>query len=459
MSAVVTPPQHEDLSESLECQIIGGLLNRGLHTPTLFDELFTICPATCFKTPTARAAVDIIQELALSSERLTMQALQRGFKGSGRFEAQSSYTLAEIMECGATFMSDAYLLEEAARLAAEHRREQAAQKLARLQADLQTPFGGRPDDVVAAELADVLEALQGGNGASANTRPLQVDLDDFTGTRFLNSYPPNYEYTLQGSLPVKSLGAIAGPPGAGKGTWSIQAAAALAAGLPVLDTWHVRHPVKVLYLSAEDSPAVIHRRLHHALKPLPPDLQAPAARRIRAVSVSGRVSLCRQASATGLQSTPNLKDLENMLKRFEPGVVFLDTLSRFFAIPENGSDLVTEACGFLEELIQKYGCNFLVLHHVSKASGDCVDKEPELSSALSQFSIRGSGALSACVRWALVLAPLGKKLAGNILGGEAGDKPAGSFVAIRVAKKNIGAPEPRFFFGRDENGVLYGSSG
>jgi len=74
---------------------------------------------------------------------------------------------------------------------------------------------------------------------------------------------------------------------------------------------------------------------------------------------------------------------------------------------------------------------------------------------LAPTAIRGASALAGCVRWALLLAQMGKKLAQDTFGETTADKPPGSFVAARVVKKNIGAPEPRFYFGRDEHGLLY----
>ena len=310
------------------------------------------------------------------------------------------------------------------------------------------------DVVKLRDLMDAAAELKPEESEQTPPRPLQINVADYLGTAYLNNYPPSYSWVVKNSLPTACLGVVAGPPGAGKGTFCLQMSASLAAGVPILEHWEPVKPSKVIYLSAEDSAPVIHRRLHHSLIALSEHLREEAASRIVAIPVQGRVSLC-QSDKCDLRISQNMEDLRAIIEEFKPDVVFLDTLARFLNIEENDNRAMTEACSLLEELIKDYGCTIILLHHVNKVSGDCFEDDTALSAALTQTSIRGASALAGCVRWALLLAPMGKKLSEKTFGDLAAGKHAGSFVAVRVGKKNIGAPEPRFYFGRNEHGLLY----
>ena len=61
-------------------------------------------------------------------------------------------------------------------------------------------------------------------------RPLQVDLSQFSGIRYLREYPPAFDWLLDKSFRLNSLGALVGPPGSGKGSFAIQLCVAVASG-------------------------------------------------------------------------------------------------------------------------------------------------------------------------------------------------------------------------------------
>lgn len=287
------------------------------------------------------------------------------------------------------------------------------------------------------------------------SRPLQVDLSDFSGLYYLTNYPPAYEYLFKPTFVRGEVGAIVGPPSVGKGMMSVQIATQLAAGLPIFtDLWGVEAPTRVLYLSAEDSKTTVHRRVHHAMLQLPQEVQYDAARRLHAVSVRGRVHLCQGERNSEIKLTKNLEDLRAILEQIKPGLLFLDTLSRFLGIDENDNPAMTAACGMLEEIVGEYGCNIILLHHTNKAAGDRVDKKM-LDVALSQTAIRGASAFAGAVRWTLNLASLSQKCAVDVLGDEAKGKAPGAFIAMQVSMSNNGISGFRRYFGRGEQGLLY----
>lgn len=286
-------------------------------------------------------------------------------------------------------------------------------------------------------------------------RPLQVDVSAFSGTSYLTTFPPRYEWLLDKSLRRSCLGAIVGPPGAGKGTFAIQLAVAVAAGVPFLDVWPVAVPGPALYLSAEDDAAVINRRAYHALKQLPEEMQAAAGANFYGVPVHGRVNLCHGERGSGVKPTPHLDDLRAMIGQVRPSLLILDTLARFSGVEENDNPAMTAFCGILEDIVAENGCNIILLHHSNKTAGDCVEDPKELSRALTQTAMRGASALAGCIRWGLLMAPLGAGLAVKLIGEDARGRADGSFVACRVGKKNSGAPEPRHYLARDTQGLLY----
>ena len=200
-------------------------------------------------------------------------------------------------------------------------------------------------------------------------RPLQVDLSQFSGTRYLREYPPAFDWLLDKSFRLNCLGAIVGPPGAGKGSLAIQLCVAVASGTSLVDAWHTAAPEPVVYLSAEDDALTIHRRVHHALEQLPEDLREQAAANFYGIPVHGGVNLCRAIGGT-VESTANYEDLRNILDAIRPRLLVLDTLARFSGVDENDNPAMTAFCGLLEGLIDAYGCNIILLHHSNKTSGD-----------------------------------------------------------------------------------------
>lgn len=295
-------------------------------------------------------------------------------------------------------------------------------------------------------------------------RPLKVDLNEFSGTKYLAEYPPSYDWLLKNSLRMGCLGVIVGPPGAGKGTLAIQLCAAVASGTPLLGTWEVGRQGKVLYLSREDDKDVIHRRAHYALKQLPileESRRAEAAANFFGVAVHGEVSICREEFKAATVKTDNFTDLKSLIEEARPVLVVLDTLIRFAGVEENSNPAITAFCAALEELAVEYGCTIILLHHSNKASGDCIDGDGELAHSLTQSAIRGASALAGCVRWAFVMTPISAALAERLILEAEQDEPPkadGSYAACRVAKKNVGPQEARHYLGRGEHGLLFKAS-
>ena len=282
------------------------------------------------------------------------------------------------------------------------------------------------------------------------------DVSQFTGREYFATEPEPYDWLLTDSFARGQLGAFIGPPGAGKGTLSIQLCVAAAAGVSWfgLGSWHIPRPCKALFVSAEDDQKTIHRRIRYALQRLPEKIRERALDNIVGVPVCGNVSLCENTAAGFHKNNVNVGDLDALLSTVKPELLVLDTLSRFFAIPENANDLMTQACGVLEEVCRKRGVTPIVIHHAGKGHGsDLVSNDGELATALSQHAARGATALAGAVRWMFNVAPLQKDFAATIFGENATDYTSGHYLAVKVSKKNIGAPESEKYLERGDDGI------
>jgi hypothetical protein len=286
-------------------------------------------------------------------------------------------------------------------------------------------------------------------------RPIQrLNPADYSGMRYLEAAPPAPDWLLVDSLPRGCIGAIIAPSGTGKGYMALQLSANLAAGAGFFGVWDIPRPFKVLYLTAEESPRVVHERALNSLKRLPPETRQDAAGRLWAIPLQGLIHMSKPDGQGGTMPTDNYFDLDNLIGELRPDVVFVDTFAKFAPCPENDNQAVTIVCGLFEELAAKHGCNVIFLHHTRKAGGAFADSKDELRTALSQSAIRGASALPACIRWGLMMVPLSEEFAFRLIGKQAEGKPAGTFVAARVGKKNEGRSESVFFLDHGENGLF-----
>lgn len=320
--------------------------------------------------------------------------------------------------------------------------------------------GGRSD--AAAQAGPPFDSgpasLPGGRSSpasgSASASPLAVDWRRCTGERFMAETPAPLDFFWENVFMRGDLGAIVGAPGSGKGHLAVRLLTFTGAGLPVFDEWRPRRPERGLYISAEDRLQTIQYRFRDACLALPPGARAAAAANFVGIPVRGRVDLCRHDRHTGLSLTAHHAALRALIADIRPGVVVLDTLSRFLGIDENDNAAMTAACGMLEELGRETGCNLLLIHHSNKFSGDLPDNESALTAALNQTALRGASALSGAFRLLINCASLGPKLAASLLGGEARGEQPGRYMAVRLGKNNYGPLGERLFFRRGAHGFL-----
>ena len=287
-------------------------------------------------------------------------------------------------------------------------------------------------------------------------RPFQVDDPSvYNGSAYLERGPQSFNWLIKDSFRRKQLGIICGPPGSGKGLFSIHLAVALASGTSLFDFWEISEVGTTLLVSAEDDETILGNRLFYALQELPPEAREAAASRIFAVPVQGRVNICQADNAGTVTETDHFQDLKKLVAKVKPDLLVVDTLARVFGIDENSNPAMTAACGLVEEIIAAQGCNVLLIHHSNKHIGsDNAVTEAALAAALGQSAIRGASSLSGAIRWALMMSPLSDELALKLIGQDAAGKPSGQFVGCRVGKKNAGPPETAIYLEKRDHGLL-----
>ncbi len=276
-----------------------------------------------------------------------------------------------------------------------------------------------------------------------------LDFEKASGSFMLDNCPQNYDWLIEQSLRRACIGVIVGAPGCGKGMFVKQLLIAIASGGKCLNTWEVKQSLRCIYISAEDDHLVIHRRLHHALKQLPQSVQHEAAQNIHAFAVHGNVALYADGKVTA-----NFKDLKKLIERYRPHVVVLDTVARFFAIKEGDNAAMTQALGYLEKLCHDYQVNFVLIHHTDKASGVLATDKQKLMDGLEQTALRGWTSLTGSARWQLNIMSLARSFASKTIGDNAGQRNDGTYVALRVCKKNAGHPEGIVYAQRGKHGLL-----
>lgn len=183
--------------------------------------------------------------------------------------------------------------------------------------------------------------------------------------------PEGGRWLVEGLVAEQAVGFIGGVPKTGKTWLGLDLAVAVAAGVPALGRFPVRHSGPVLLYTAEDQAADIRQR-------------------VAGIAQAAGVDLERLA--VGLIIDPVLRlDLDadrdrlaEALGRIKPRLLVLDPLVRLHQSDENSSADISEILGFLRQMQRQHACAILLVHHLRKSGpGD------------TGQALRGSGDLHA----------------------------------------------------------------
>ncbi len=195
------------------------------------------------------------------------------------------------------------------------------------------------------------------------------------------------------------FGLIVGADGIGKG-WlilDILLSAALGRPMNVPAFRRTGTPLTTLYLSCEDDPRILRRRLDqiaHAAEVSPADWRdAERSGRLMFAADIPPLFITLPGSAIPA-ATETLQTLEGRIRMSKADLCVIDPFAAAVLIQsENDNSALNAVAVMLRTLAQDTGCTILLAHHTSKAARDGAD----------HHAARGGSALTGAARWVLRL--------------------------------------------------------
>lgn len=259
---------------------------------------------------------------------------------------------------------------------------------------------------------------------------------------FLNE-PPSLDLIWPGFL-SGTVGALVAPGGVGKSFWALEAAMAIACGVPGGDLVQLnpQRTGHVLYLAGEDPTPALIQRVHAIGQHLCPRSRESIATNLTLLPIMGE--------RLDIMSAPGLDRVRECCE--ETRLIVFDTLSRIHNLDENSNSDMSYVLGRLEQLAVTSGAAVLFLHHVSK--GSARDGQTD-----QQQAARGASALIDNARWCGYVTRMTEGEAARLSEHPSDRRPIGNdrrhqFLRFGVSKTNYGSTPPDRWFVRREHGVL-----
>ncbi len=281
--------------------------------------------------------------------------------------------------------------------------------------------------------AQITAALN--NGPVDINRSNIIDLEQCFSTE-----PPKRRWLINGLIPCGKVGAIIGAGGTGKSNFTMLLARVMASGWGLAD-FEAGDQHKVLIVNVEEDSDDIWRRLSAQKKhyPLKEGEIYYLRKNLLMFPGLGIVKPFMRLDGNNPVFTEWAGWLDRSIANTKPDCVILDTRSRLYGLDENNNDHAAQWIGMLENLVWKYGCTFLIIHHVSKAA----------IGSHSQGASRGASAFVDNCRFIISLAGMEEGIAKKygLVGSE------WKYFSMAASKSNYTKGYKPIWFEKQEEGV------
>jgi len=169
----------------------------------------------------------------------------------------------------------------------------------------------------------------------------------------LSAVPAQIPWLIEELWTDQAVGILGGEPKCCKSFLALDIALSVAAGVPCLRRYPVRHPGPVVYFPAEDSLAIVRQRLD--------GLAAAAALALADVPLH-----VITAVSLRLDLPADRQRLEQTLGVLKPVLLVLDPLIRLHQRDENDASQMAPLLGFLRQLQRQFHLAVVLVHHAKK---------------------------------------------------------------------------------------------
>jgi hypothetical protein len=185
------------------------------------------------------------------------------------------------------------------------------------------------------------------------------------------AFPPD-EFAWGSYLPQSAACGLVGEGAVGKGHLILAVLLHVAAGLPYLG-----HPTKqgpVVFLSAEDAPDRIWRRVQKIVRRMPEPVQAAALANFHLFDATGGAQRLHFIAShrDAVQISDTVREVASfVLTKFGKGavrVLAVDTVARVNPGPENANETMAAIVDAGEHIAKRTGAAVVLVHHTAKAA-------------------------------------------------------------------------------------------
>jgi len=217
------------------------------------------------------------------------------------------------------------------------------------------------------DIADFLEEGNSISDALMLAETVYIDPISFIECGVIPSMQPEEEWILEPLVPTKTIILLDGLGGLGKSIFTMEMSFAVSTGKPfLLENITPVDKYPVLYLSAEET----RYRFNERLKKIQEAYGVATDRFfwISTLSETFKLNTSRIFRKENNQKTPTeVADfLDKAIDRIGPKLVVLDSFINFYGLDENKTEEAASFYDYIKQIIKRYGCSFIFLHHQTK---------------------------------------------------------------------------------------------